>query len=220
MQLSEAPIAKGALTKLKTNMKKILTAFFLVIFSSSAMAEELQGKERIQNFIQIVGTKIITAADEKGISEEKKKQNIIAIIDGVIDSRWISRFVLGKNYKNLSTANQDRFSKLYRDFMINTYGPKFKNYNGRRFDVTEVVEQNGFYIAKAEFLPKDSDVPISVNFRVKDLNGSLVILDFIAEGVSLIETQRSEFNSAISQKGVKQFLTDLEARIQKLKAQK
>jgi phospholipid transport system substrate-binding protein len=199
-------------------MKNFLTAFFLIIFSSSAMAENSSTKDQVKDFINVVGRKIISTADEKGISEDKKKDKIIAIIDDSIDSDWISRFVLGKNYKSISDENRTKFSKLYRDFMINTYGPKFKNYNGRKFDVTDVNEQNGFFVAKAEFLPRDSNVPINVDFRVKERGGKLVILDFIAEGVSLIETQRSEFNSAISQKGVDQFLIDLEARVKKLKS--
>ncbi len=182
------------------------------------MAENSSTKDQVKDFINVVGRKIISTADEKGISEDKKKDKIIAIIDDSIDSDWISRFVLGKNYKSISDENRTRFSKLYRDFMINTYGPKFKNYNGRKFDVTDVNEQNGFFVAKAEFLPRDSNVPINVDFRVKERGGKLVILDFIAEGVSLIETQRSEFNSAISQKGVDQFLIDLEARVKKLKS--
>ena len=86
--------------------------------------------------------------------------------------------------------------------------------------MVEVNQQGGFYIAKSEFLPKDSNVPIDVQFKVKERNGKLVILDFIAEGISLIETQRSEFNSAISQKGVEKFLSDLEVRVKNLKSQK
>ena len=57
-------------------------------------------------------------------------------------------------------------------------------------------------------------------FRVKDYKGKLVILDFIAEGISLIETQRSEFNSAISKNGLDSFLDDLEERVRILKETK
>lgn len=201
-------------------MKKFLTTFAFVIFSTTALAQSTSNKNDVKEFVNNVGKKIITIAGEKNISESKKKEKIIATIDEVIDAEWISRFVLGKNYKTISEENRAKFSKLYRDFMINTYGPKFKNYNGRKFEVVDVTEQNGFFVAKSEFLPKDSNVPINVDFRVKERGGKLVILDFIAEGISLIETQRSEFNSAISQKGVEQFLLDLEERIKKLKSQK
>jgi phospholipid transport system substrate-binding protein len=202
-------------------MKKFLAAAILVLFSSSeALAQSASQSEQAKVFINDIGNKIIKTADDKKSSVEQRKNKIIAIIDGAIDTDWIARFVLGKNYKNTSDENKARFSKLYRDFMINTYGPKFQNYNGRKFDVTDVSEQNIFYIVKAEFLPRDSNTPIDIAFRVKERSGKLMILDFISEGVSLIETQRSEFNSAISQKGMEKFLEDLEVRIKNLKSQK
>ncbi|MDX2083142.1 MAG: ABC transporter substrate-binding protein [Rickettsiales bacterium] len=198
-------------------MKKIFTLLLLIAFSTPALAQDVKIENQVKDFVSVIGNKVIKIADEKGISESKKINKIIMVIDEAIDSEWIARFVLGKNYKNISDENKAKFSKLYRDFMINTYGPKFKNYNGRKFDVVNVTEQNGFFVADSEFLPKDSDVPFNVKFRVKERNGKLVILDFIAEGVSLIETQRSEFNSAISQKGIEQFLVDLQERVKNLK---
>lgn len=198
-------------------MKKLFIIFFLSIFSSSAIAQNATSDDKVRTFVNDIGNRIIKVAGEK-IPENKKKDKIITIIDGVIDYNWIARFVLGKNFKNANEAQRQAFTKLYRDFMINTYGPKFKNYNGRKFEVLNVTEQNGFYVAKSEFLPKDSNVAISVDFRVKEKDGKLLILDFIAEGVSLIETQRSEFNSAISQNGMDKFLLDLKARVEKLKA--
>ena len=106
---------------------------------------------------------------------------------------------------------------------INKYkqhDPKFKNYNGKKFTVNEIVKQNNFYIAKAEFLPKDSDNAILTDFRVRKKDGKLYILDFIAEGISLIETQRSEFNATIDSQGIEPFLKNLEEKVKKLKSNK
>jgi phospholipid transport system substrate-binding protein len=201
-------------------MRKFLSIAIFLLFSSQSFAQNQDKTAKVKEFVNEVGNKIIKTADDKKLSVEQRKSKIIEIIDLAIDPDWISRFVLGKNYKNISEENKIEFVKTYREFMINTYGPKFQNYNGKKFDVIDISEQNSFYIAKAEFLPKDSNTAISVSFRVKERNNKLVILDFIAEGVSLIETQRSEFNSAISQKGIDNFLKDLKARTEKLKNQK
>ncbi len=199
-------------------MKKILAVILSAFIASHAFAQDATvTSDVVKKFVENIGNKIVGIAGEKGSTESKKKDKIITTIDEVIDTDWIAKFVLGKNYKTLDDKQKEGFLKLYRDFMINTYGPKFKDYNGRKFTVNEVTQQGNFYIAKAEFLPRDSDVAVSVNFRVKERGGKLVILDFVAEGVSLIETQRSEFNSAISQKGLDKFLDDLSTRVLKLK---
>lgn len=201
-------------------MKKILLTVFLLLFSNASFAQEVDKSEQVKVFVSEVGNQIIKIAADKKLSAEQRKAKIINVIDQSIDADWIARFVLAKNYKNASEEQRKKFAQLYREFMINTYGPKFQNYNGRKFDVISVAKEASFYVAKSEFLPQDSKTPIDVSFRVKEKNTKLVILDFIAEGVSLIETQRSEFNSAISQKGMDQFLEDLKVRIEKLKSQK
>jgi len=196
-------------------MKKILITLLLSLFSFNAFAQSVNDKA-VKEFVETIGNKIINIAGQK-ISESEKKKQIIAVVDGVIDADWISRFVLSKNYRLANDAQKEEFRRLYREFMINTYGPKFKNYNGRKFTVNQVSMQQSFYVAKAEFMPRDSNIAISVDFRVKEKDGKLVILDFIAEGVSLIETQRSEFNSAISQKGIAEFLKLLQEKVARLK---
>lgn len=201
-------------------MKKTLfhTLFFILFGTNMAFANTNEiSSDQIQQFVQKIGNNIVTIANNEKISEQARKQDIIRVIDDAIDAQWISRFVLGKSYRSASPEQRAQFTTLYREFMINTYGPKFQNYNGQSFTVTSVQQQGNFYIAKADFLPKDSKTPILVAFRVKERGGQLVILDFIAEGISLIETQRSEFNSAITKNGMDTFLSDLKERIKKLK---
>lgn len=200
-------------------MKKILFTILFVLTANQAVAED-QVADRVKVFINDLGNRVVGIANEKNASEASKRQRIINEVDKVIDSDWIARFVLGKNYRVATDVQKSRFSELYRQFMINTYGPKFKNYNGRKFNVKSVELQSGFYVAHCEFLPRDSNVPIDVDFRVKDREGKLTVLDFVTEGISLIETQRSEFNSAISQKGIEGFMIDLEKRVEELKKRK
>ncbi len=219
MRQLEALTYKNAQLKLKNNMKKILllTTSLFILFCNNSFAQNPAKEKEVGAFVETIGNKIVKIASDKALTDNKKREQIIAVVDSVIDAEWIARFVLGKNYRTITEEQKTKFIKLYRQFMINTYGPKFKNYDGKKFTVNEVTERNGFYVAKAEFLPRDSNVPISVDFRVKEKDEKLLILDFIAEGISLIETQRSEFNSAISQGGADKFLKDLEARVENLK---
>jgi len=203
-------------------MKKLFTIIsVLFLLSNQAVAVESTNiNDDVIKFVDQIGNKVISIANDKKLSDSVKKEKIISEVDRVIDSEWIARFVLSKNYKDASDAQKERFKELYRQFMINTYGPKFKNYNGKKFSVISVDQQNGFYVAKCEFLPRDSQTAIAVQFRVKNRDGKLLVLDFVTEGISLIETQRSEFNSAISEKGLDKFMDDLAKRVKELKSGK
>ena len=200
--------------------KKILKSFSIAVFVF-IISNKALGQDNIENqikiFIENVGNQIIAIANDKTINEAKKREKIIAEIDKIIDSQWIAKFVLGKSYKTLTENQKKDFLRLYREFMINTYGPKFKNYNGKKFTVNDIEKQNNFYIAHAEFIAKDSETPILTDFRVRVQDGKIYVLDFIAEGISLIETQRSEFNAIIDKDGVEKFLKNLEDKVKKLK---
>ena len=197
-------------------MKKILLTLFL-LFNFDALAQNDTRQDMIRKFVQIIGDQIIDVAKDKSLSEFQKKQKIINIIDKSTDSKWIARFVLGKNHKTANEEQKKQFMSMYREFMINTYGPKFNSYDGKKFAVNSVEKQSNFYLVKSEFIPKNSDVAIFFDFRIKENEGSFFIVDFIAEGVSLIETQRSEFNSSINEEGMDKFLENLKKRIDSLR---
>jgi phospholipid transport system substrate-binding protein len=199
-------------------MKKILITLSLLLFSFNSFAQNSSPKEMVNKFVQILGDQIIQVANDKTLNEAKRKQKIINIIDKSIDSKWIARFVLGRHYKTANEEQRKTFMNIYREFMINTYGPKFNSYNGKKFAVNSVEKQGSFYLAKSEFTPKNSDVVIFFDFRVIEDNGEYFIVDFIAEGVSLIETQRSEFNSSINEEGLDKFLITLKKRVDELKS--
>lgn len=203
-------------------MKKLFLSLFLLTFlnSANASSQSVDSNEMVRKFIDNFGNKIISTAANKKLSDEVRKNKIITEIDDAIDSNWIARFVLGKNYRNFSESQKERFKELYRQFMINTYAPKFKDYNGRKFTVLSVEKQKIFYVARCEFLPYDSDVAISFDFRVRAKDNKLLVLDFVAEGVSLIETQRSEFDSTISKDGISKFIEDMQKRVNELKKKK
>jgi len=192
---------------------KILLIITL-LFINKALAQDIANKNTmVQNFVQDFGDKIISIANDKKNKDSQKKQQIINLIDQNIDANWIAKFVLGSHYRNTTEAQKEQFFSLYRKFMINTYAPKFNSYNGKKFIVNNISKQSSFFLVKAQFYPKDNPNPINLDFRVKEQNNKLVIVDFIAEGISLLETQRSEFDSAIKNTGIEQFLLDLNSKI-------
>jgi len=201
-------------------MKKILLALTLFfLFNREILAQNNPPQDMIREFVQILGDQIIDVAKDKSLSDFQRKQKIINLIDKSTDSKWIARFVLGKNHKTANEEQKKQFTSMYREFMINTYGPKFNSYDGKKFTVNSVEKQSNFYLVKSEFVPKNSDVVIFFDFRVKENEGNFSIVDFIAEGVSLIETQRSEFNSSINEEGMDKFLENLKKRIDILRVE-
>jgi phospholipid transport system substrate-binding protein len=196
----------------------IFTFLLTLIFASNVRAND---SNEAKDFISKFGNKVIEVASNKDVSVDVRRDRLISLIESVIDSKWIAKFVLARNYRTASQDQKDRFQSLYRDFMIHTYAPSFNGYNGEKFKVKDVIQQGKYFMVKCLFIPKEGP-KVNISFRLKKNNksGNFVMLDVIAEGVSLIETQRSEFNSVISSKGMDSFLKDLDYRVKRLKKNK
>jgi ABC-type transporter MlaC component len=151
----------------KVEMGLFLKISFIIIlfFSHKALAQNIE----VQNFIQDFGNKIISIASDKKSKDNQKKQHIIDLIDQNIDAKWIAKFVLGSHYKTATDNQKEQFFSLYRQFMINTYAPKFNGYNGKKFAVNNVSKQSSFFLVKAQFYPKDNQNPINLD-KLSNIN--------------------------------------------------
>ena len=207
-------------------MKKILLSILVFTFiSNPAFADDSKTNEEkeVHNFVNDLGNKIIAVASNQKLKLPQQKERLITTIEDVVDTDWIAKFVLGKHYKTAAVEQKEQFRKLYRDFMINTYSPKFTGYNGEKFSITSITKDDNYYTAKCLLSPKKNAPTINLDFRIRKNNkkdeSKFLIFDIVAEGVSLIETQRSEFGSVISRDGLDSFLLDLAERITKLKVE-
>ena len=204
-------------------MFRIISSVIILLLSANlSFANETK---EVEILINDLGNKIIKIADDKKLNINKKRKQIIKIIDDVIDNDWISKFVLGKNYRLANDEQKEQFKKLYHEFMINSYSSKFTGYSGETFSIASVNNDGNYYTAKCFFYNKGNSPAINIDFRVKKNNDTSVnksnflIFDIVAEGISLIETQRSEFGAVIAKDGLDKFIIDLKERNAKLKAE-
>lgn len=201
---------------MKNLLKKSLILLFTNIFLiNNAFADVDNGD--VKKFVNDLGNKIVNIASNKQITVDEKRDKLIQTVEAIVDSRWIARFILAKHYRTATKEQRERFQNLYREFIIHTYAPSFQGYNNETFEVVSAIKQGKYYLTKCLFIPKEGP-KVNVGFRLKkNKQQEFVLLDVIAEGVSLIETQRSEFGSVISTKGLEGFLSDLEKRVKSLK---
>ncbi len=176
-----------------------------MLFSFNCLASD---NIKAEQFINNLGNNIIKIASDKKIPLQDRKNQIIKLLDSAVDSKWIARFVLARNYRAATKEQFTEFQKLYRDFVIYTYAPSFKGYNGEKFKIEEVLNQGKYFMVKCALITKDNpDINLAFRLKKKKDSEEFAILDIIAEGVSLIETQRSEFNSVIAEKGPRWLFT-------------
>ena len=187
-------------------MRKInflIFTIFAVITAASYNAEATT--KEASNFISDLADRVITLVKSNNISEEQKENKLNAIFIESVDTKWIARFSMGRYWRQLNTNQQNTFLNLYSQYLIGLYVPNFRKYTAGNIikvkNTTQVSEKE--YVVQTILVDPVSQSNIKIDYRLIQNDGfeKFVIFDIIAEGVSLITTQRAEISSVMSNSG-------------------
>ena len=169
----------------------ILALFFIPIHSFSD--EKI---EQSKFFVENLGKQVIEKVSNVNLSESERIVNFRNLYLDSFDNYYISRFVLGQYWKRLDSNMRKQFVESFNDYIVTTYAPKFKGWEGT-FKATDSLLENNYYNVKMNVLNKDGP---TLKFMWKiylDKNKNFKILDVNIDGVSMLVTQRAEFMSVI-----------------------
>ena len=169
----------------------ILALFFIPIHSFSD--EKI---EQSKYFVENLGKQVVEKVSNINLSESERIVNFRNLYLDAFDNYYISRFVLGRYWKRLDSNMKKQFVESFNDYIVFTYAPKFKGWEGT-FKATDSLLENNYYNVKMDVLNKDGP---TLQFMWKiylDKNKNFKILDVNIDGVSMLVTQRAEFMSVI-----------------------
>ena len=169
----------------------ILALIFIPIHSFSD--EKI---EQSKYFVENLGKQVVEKVSNINLSESERIVNFRNLYLDSFDNYYISRFVLGQYWKRLDSNMKKQFVESFNNYIVTTYAPKFKGWEGT-FKATDSLLENNYYNVKMNVLNKDGP---TLKFMWKiylDKNKDFKILDVNIDGVSMLVTQRAEFMSVI-----------------------
>jgi phospholipid transport system substrate-binding protein len=193
-------------------IKKIFISLSLVIMIlHSSIAEE---KQKLIEFVNNTAKQVITVIESTNTNSQKE-QNLSDIFCNSVDITWMAKFALGKYYKKIHQTELEEYLVAYKNFMISTYVSKFSEYNGVNFDIESVKYiSNSQYIVSTKILNKKyTSKYISIAYRIKMTDNHFLIRDIVAEDISLILGQRSDFNSILAKESIASLIQRLKEKI-------
>lgn len=190
-------------------MKKLISLIFInCLMFQAAFADQKGAGE----FISKVADKVINIVQEQSLDNKEKEGKLTAIFEDVVDVQWISKFVLGRYINSISKDDLETYEKYYNTFLVKSYIPNFKKYTGQKFKLLGVTEAKKDQYRIATEIIGQHNSPIDIDYMVREENGTYKIFDIIAENVSLIATQRSEFSSVLGHQGIDYLISQLKER--------
>jgi phospholipid transport system substrate-binding protein len=167
-----------------------------------------------ENFVQSLGDRAIQIL-RSGASRDAKVDQLKVLLNQAVNIELVARLVAGRYWRDMSQAQQRQYVDLFRQLAVKTMADGLSNYSGQTFKVTgnRVADERDTVVSTLINQPNGGQA-YKVDWRVRALNGGYSIVDIVAEGVSMLVTQRNEVNSIAGNQGINGLLAEMQRRLQ------
>ncbi len=141
------------------------------------------------------------------------KQFVTSEFSQMFDRDYAGRLVLGRHGRGASDADVKLFADALAENLMQRYGSSLLDFNTelrvRMKSETALPGGRGVRVS-SEFLRSGGE-PIPVAYLMRKVGSQWKVFDVMVEGVSFVQTFRSQFDGELSRKSIRQVAADLKA---------
>lgn len=168
-------------------------------------------------FIANLAEEAVDALTEPGISREERENRFKRLLSEHFAINTIGQWVLGRYWRMATLEQRKEYLNLFEQMLVVTYVTRFQRYSGETLKVqrTLVDDKSGDAMVFSELKRRDGQPVASVGWRLRSMGNSFKVVDVLVEGVSMGQTQRSDFASVIRRHGgdIEGLLTEMRERV-------
>ena len=144
------------------------------------------------------------------ISMTQRYHDLEPVIEQVFAMPLVTRLSVGPEWTNFSADQQKALIAAYTRFTVANYVHNFHDFSGQRFEMDDNVSGRGDdRVIRTRVIPAH-DVPVSLLYRMRDVEGTWKVIDVISDGVSQLALRRSDFAVAIAAGGAPALIAHLD----------
>ena len=131
----------------------------------------------------------------------------------MFDRDYAGRLVLGTHGRGASDADVKLFADALADNLMQRYGSSLLDFNTQlkvRIK-SETPIRNGAIVKVSSEMLRSGGEPIPVDYLMRKVGPSWKVFDVMVEGVSFVQTFRTQFAGPLKRKSIKQVAADLKA---------
>ena len=134
---------------------------------------------------------------------------VIPHFDFVSMSKW----VLGRNWREATEGQQQKFVSEFRTLLVRTYAKALLEYSNETIQYLPVENNpdSNIVVVKTE-IHQPGSKPVPINYSMHISGGEWKVVDVVVDGISLIATYRGSFASEIRKSGMDALIAKLTER--------
>ena len=164
--------------------------------------------------VKATAESVISHIEENRSVLEKNPEKIYDMVNQLIIPRFdfvsMSKWVLGKHWKQASEEQRSEFIIQFKELLVRTYARALLEYSGQEikyFPVEQNPESN-LAVVRTELTSKSS-AQLPILYRMHQKNEEWKVVDVSVDGVSLVTTYRGSFATQIKKNGFDSLLNEL-----------
>lgn len=131
----------------------------------------------------------------------------------MFDRDYAGRLVLGTHGRGASDAEVKLFADALADNLMQRYGSSLLDFNTElkvRIK-SETSLRNGAIVKVSSEMLRSGGEPIPVDYLMRKVGSQWKVFDVMVEGVSFVQTFRTQFDAPLKRKSITQVAADLKA---------
>ena len=147
-------------------------------------------------------------------SLRERRTEILHIVDEYFDFGEMAKRALGRPWKEQSPQKQQEFVDLFKQLLFNNYAGKVETYTGTNEKIAYDGEKiEGEYALVKTRVLEYKNTNVQLDYRLRLIKGEWKVYDVVAEGVSLVDNYRGQFNSILAGKTFDALLSQLRQKV-------
>jgi len=191
-------------------LNQILFAAILVVLSNHIVfADDI---DDVKNLLREKFDYIINVLKNRNLGGEARKEKIEDVIKPMFDFPLMSKLSLGREaWTAMTNEDQEKIIELFAHVFKHAYLNKILDYVDEDVIFTE-SNQDGKKINISSFIVGENK-KIQVLYKFYQSGTGWIIYDVEVEGVSYIQTYRSQFSESLKEITIKELMTKMEKLI-------
>ena len=187
-------------------MRPLFSSFSLLFFSSLFFFNQVFAETSSEYVEKIHKDIVLVVRAKQGIYEENPEEFIKAIsfaLQPLVDFKRISRNVMGRYYKDANKEQIDKFNKVFKASLLETYSKTLAEFKDEEILVSSQVKKSpkGNREKVSLQIVTSTKIYPAVYDMYRNKQGQWKLINIVINGVNLGLTFRNQFYSLMEKEG-------------------
>lgn len=160
--------------------------------------------DQAESFIRKIGDRAVAILNARERDVAARRNEMAALLDEAVDVERMARLVLGRHWRSLTEAQRTEYVGLFRAYLLSGLSTRLGGVGGERIVVkgSRPAPHEEDSMVGTQVVLEPGQPPVDVEWRVRQEGNRYRIVDVVAEDVSLVVTNRAEFDAIIARQGI------------------